>query len=52
MMIIITKISKFARAEARIGIYFFGASILLAMITTAKVNALLKTKNESSLDSR
>jgi len=47
MMIIITKISRFAHAEARIGIYFFGASIMLTMILTGKIDNLLKTKNKS-----
>ena len=47
MMIVITKISKFAHAEARIGIYFFGASIMLTMILTEKINHLLKKKHKS-----
>ena|SRR3989338_604603 len=44
MMVIITKISGFASAQPRIGIYFFGASVFLAMLTTERINFLLKTK--------
>ena len=44
IMIIITKISHFAHAEARIGIYFFGTSIILTMITTERIDRFLKSK--------
>jgi len=50
IMIIITKISKFASAEARIGIYFFGTSVILAMTATEKIHRLLKPKRENSLE--
>lgn len=47
LMIVVTKISGLAKAEARGGIYFFGASIFLAMLATEKINALLKAKPKS-----
>ncbi len=40
--IVIAKISSFASAEPRIGIYFFGSSILLAMIATMRTEKRLK----------
>lgn len=42
IMIVVTKISGFASAEAHVGIYFSGASILLAMITTDRIEQLVK----------
>lgn len=40
MTIVIAKISKFASAKPRIGIYFFGLSIVLTMIATMRVESL------------
>ena len=40
--IVITKISKFAEAEARPGIYFFTISILLAMLVTERIDRIGK----------
>ena len=42
--IVVTKISRFAEAEARLGIYFFGASILLTMFTTERIESLINPK--------
>ncbi len=42
VMIVITKISGFASADARIGIYFFGASILLSLLVTERIERLMK----------
>jgi len=47
LTIIITKISHLVSAEARIGIYFFGGSILLVMIGAERIDHLLK-KHESN----
>ena len=48
--IVVTKISRFAEAEPRLGIYFFGASILLTMFTTERIERLInpKIRNTSS----
>jgi len=43
--IVVTKISGFAKGEARIGIYFFTASILLAMILTEHFQRLIEKNN-------
>lgn len=40
--IVVTKISSFAKAEAQIGIYFFGCSIMIAMVLTEHIDRLLK----------
>ena len=40
--IVITKISGLVEAEARIGIYFFGSSILLAMLVTERIERLIR----------
>jgi paraquat-inducible protein A len=40
--IVITKISSFAKAEARLGLYFFGASIMLAMLATGWIERIMK----------
>ena len=42
MMIVITKISGFAKAEAHSGIYFFGGSVILAMILAERIERLLQ----------
>jgi len=42
VMIVVTKISGLAKAEARLGIYFFAVSILLAMILTEYFERLIK----------
>ena len=44
--IVVTKISKFAKAEAHIGIYFFALSILLAMILTEHFERLIKRQDQ------
>ena len=46
--IVVTKISGFAKGEARIGIYFFTASILLAMILTEYFERLMKKEEQAS----
>lgn len=40
--IVITKISGLAKANAEIGIYFFGISVALAMIVTERIERLIK----------
>jgi len=40
--IVITKISSFAKAEPRIGLYFFGVSIVLAMLVTEAIDRLMR----------
>lgn len=40
--IVITKISTFAKAEPRVGLYFFGISIMLAMLITERIERLMK----------
>lgn len=42
VMIVVAKISKFASAEAHAGIYFFGTSIILAILSTMEMDRLLK----------
>ena len=42
MTIVIAKISNFASAEPRLGIYFFCFSIMLAMIVTIFIEKLIK----------
>lgn len=37
ILIVLVKVGSFARIEPRIGIYFFGAAILLSMLTTSYV---------------
>jgi len=44
--IVITKISRFAEAEPKMGLYFFGTSILIAMITTELISKLIHPKGE------
>ena len=44
--IVITKISKFAEAEPRVGIYCFCASVMLTMIITEKIAEI--SSSESS----
>ncbi len=39
--VVITQISHFAKAEPRIGIYFFGVSIILTMITTERISKII-----------
>lgn len=38
--IVVAKISKFASAEPKIGIYFFGGSIILAILVTMRIERL------------
>ena len=40
--IVITKISSFAKAEPRVGLYLFGVSIVLAMIITETIDRLMR----------
>ena len=40
--IVVTKISGLVEAEARIGIYFFGTSILLAMLVTERIERIIR----------
>ena len=42
MTIVIAKISKFASAEPRMGIYFFCASIMMAIFVTMRIEKLMK----------
>ena len=47
LTIVITKVSKLAKAEPRIGIYFFAVSILLAMLVTERVERLMRRGPET-----
>lgn len=44
--IVVTKISTFAEAQAETGIYFFGGSILLAMLITERIERLLRQRTK------
>ena len=46
--VVITQISHLAKAEARIGIYFFGASIILTMITTARIGKIIALADQNN----
>ena len=42
--IVVTKISGLAKANAEVGIYFFGASVVLAMIATEQIEKLIRNE--------
>jgi len=50
VMIVITKISKFADAEPKIGIYLFCASIIITMFSTEKIVKLTENLQKSHLN--
>ena len=45
--IVVTKISGLAKANAEVGIYFFGASVVLAMIVTERIERIIQTNKNS-----
>lgn len=46
MTIVIAKISSFASAEPRLGLYLFGTSILLAMLVTVRIEKLINKSSQ------
>ncbi|MGE0267108.1 MAG: paraquat-inducible protein A [Candidatus Omnitrophota bacterium] len=43
--IVITQVSRFADAQPRIGIYFFGVSIIITMLVTERIEKVIQKHN-------